>query len=65
MLWYHDHAMAITRLNIFAGLFRLYICEMILKMRWRCPREYETSPYPVRPFLSRRWPALLSGFRQP
>lgn len=24
MLWYHDHAMAITRLNIFAGLFGLY-----------------------------------------
>jgi spore coat protein A, manganese oxidase len=23
-LWYHDHAMAITRLNIFAGLFGLY-----------------------------------------
>jgi spore coat protein A len=25
MLWYHDHAMGITRLNIFAGLFGLYI----------------------------------------
>jgi spore coat protein A len=25
MLWYHDHAMAITRLNILAGLFGLYI----------------------------------------
>ena len=25
MLWYHDHAMAITRLNIFAGLFGLYV----------------------------------------
>lgn len=25
MLWYHDHAMAITRLNIFAGLLGLYI----------------------------------------
>lgn len=25
MLWYHDHAMGITRLNIYAGLFGLYI----------------------------------------
>lgn len=25
MLWYHDHAMAITRLNVFAGLMGLYI----------------------------------------
>lgn len=25
MLWYHDHAMAITRLNMYAGLFGLYI----------------------------------------
>jgi spore coat protein A, manganese oxidase len=24
MLWYHDHAMGITRLNMFAGLFGLY-----------------------------------------
>lgn len=24
-LWYHDHAMAITRLNFFAGLFGLYL----------------------------------------
>ena len=25
MLWYHDHAMGITRLNMFAGLFGLYL----------------------------------------
>lgn len=25
MLWYHDHAMAITRLNMYAGLFGMYI----------------------------------------
>jgi spore coat protein A len=25
MLWYHDHAMGINRLNIYAGLFGLYI----------------------------------------
>lgn len=25
MLWYHDHAMAITRLNVFAGLMGLYV----------------------------------------
>ena len=24
-LWYHDHAMGITRLNIFAGLFGAFI----------------------------------------
>lgn len=33
MLWYHDHAMAITRLNVFAGLAGLYII--------RDPREKE------------------------
>ena len=25
MLWYHDHAMGITRLNMFSGLFGLYL----------------------------------------
>jgi spore coat protein A len=25
MLWYHDHAMGITRLNIYAGLFGLFV----------------------------------------
>ncbi len=25
LLWYHDHAMAITRLNVYAGLYGLYI----------------------------------------
>ena len=24
MLWYHDHAMGITRLNVYAGLFGAY-----------------------------------------
>ena len=32
MLWYHDHAMGIERLNIYAGLFGAYLLRETLKM---------------------------------
>jgi spore coat protein A, manganese oxidase len=42
MLWYHDHAMSITRLNIFAGLFGLYIIRDDIEEALALPRgEYE------------------------
>lgn len=42
MLWYHDHAMGITRLNIFAGLFGLYILRDDAEYAFDFPRgKYE------------------------
>ena len=42
MLWYHDHAMSITRLNIFAGLFGLYILRDDIEDGLNLPKnEYE------------------------
>lgn len=42
MLWYHDHAMGINRLNIFAGLAGAYILRDKLEDRLRLPKgKYE------------------------
>lgn len=42
LLWYHDHAMGITRLNTYAGLFGLYIVRDDVEDTLRLPRgEYE------------------------
>jgi spore coat protein A, manganese oxidase len=42
MLWYHDHAMGINRLNIYAGLFGLYILRDDFEDRLNLPRgRYE------------------------
>lgn len=42
MLWYHDHAMAITRLNIYAGLFGLYILRDEVEDALKLPKgNYE------------------------
>lgn len=42
MLWYHDHAMGITRLNIFAGLFGLYLIRDPIEDALRLPKgNYE------------------------
>ncbi|HEY1215271.1 MAG TPA: multicopper oxidase domain-containing protein, partial [Bryobacteraceae bacterium] len=41
-LWYHDHAMAITRLNMFAGLFGLYILRDEVEDALNLPKgDYE------------------------
>jgi len=37
MLWYHDHAMGINRLNIYAGLFGLYILRDQVEDRLNLP----------------------------
>ena len=42
MLWYHDHAIGITRLNIFAGLFGAYIVRDDFEDALRLPSgKYE------------------------
>ncbi|WP_270181107.1 multicopper oxidase family protein [Alkalihalobacillus sp. CinArs1] len=41
-LWYHDHAMGITRLNIYAGLAGMYIVHDEVELSLPLPRgEYE------------------------
>ncbi|MBT2634511.1 multicopper oxidase family protein [Bacillus sp. ISL-26] len=42
LLWYHDHAMAITRLNVYAGLTGMYIIREQKEKRLRLPEgEYD------------------------
>lgn len=41
-LWYHDHSMGQTRLNVYAGLFGLYILRDSLENRLNLPKgKYE------------------------
>jgi spore coat protein A len=41
-LWYHDHAMGITRLNVYAGLAGLYLLRDAAELALNLPRgEYE------------------------
>lgn len=37
LLWYHDHAIGITRLNVYAGLAGLYIIRDTLEQRLQLP----------------------------
>src|SRR6201999_661344 len=37
-LWYHDHAMGITRLNIYAGLFGLFVVRDKVEEALNLPR---------------------------
>ncbi len=41
LLWYHDHGMAITRLNVYAGLAGLYVVRDPLEAQLRMPRGPE------------------------
>jgi spore coat protein A len=42
LLWYHDHTMGINRLNVFAGLFGLFIVRDPLEQSLNLPRgKYE------------------------
>jgi spore coat protein A len=44
MLWYHDHAMGITRLNVYAGLAGAYLVREPSEERFGLPRgEFEVS----------------------
>ena len=38
MLWYHDHAMGINRLNIYAGLLGLFIIRDEVEDALNLPR---------------------------
>lgn len=44
MLWYHDHAMAITRLNIFAGLLGLYLIRDQAEDNLQLPKSEHEIP---------------------
>jgi spore coat protein A len=70
LLWYHDHAMGINRLNIYAGLFGLYVIrdevedalqlpngryEIPLVLMDRDLRPDGQLSYPVSPDPSRPW----------
>ena len=43
MLWYHDHALGITRLNVYAGLFGAYIIREELEDEFNLPK----GPYEI------------------
>ncbi|MGH9612602.1 MAG: multicopper oxidase family protein [Bryobacteraceae bacterium] len=76
MLWYHDHAMAITRLNIFAGLFGLYLIRDATEDALHLPAGEQEIPlilcdrsfgedgqlsYPVSADPERPWVPEFSG----
>jgi spore coat protein A len=44
MLWYHDHAMGITRLNVYAGLFGLYFLRDSFEDRLNLPKGKHEIP---------------------
>ena len=65
-LWYHDHAMGITRLNIYAGLFgMLIIRDKVEDLVPLALRQIRNSAHPLRPRLHRRRSALLRHLRRP
>jgi spore coat protein A len=47
LLWYHDHAMGITRLNIYAGLMGLFIVRDDLESSLNLPRDKYEIPLVV------------------
>jgi spore coat protein A len=75
-LWYHDHAMAITRLNFYAGLFGFYLIRDAAEDRLHLPSgEYEIPLmlydrsltaggqlyYPVSPDPAQPWVGDFAG----
>jgi spore coat protein A len=76
MLWYHDHAMGITRLNTYAGLVGLYFIRDAYEDALNLPRgKYEVPlvlcdrsfttdgqfDYPVSPFPNAPWVEECAG----
>ena len=49
MLWYHDHAMGINRLNIYAGMFGLFLCAMRRRRAESSQRHIRNSAGDLRP----------------
>jgi len=43
-LWYHDHAMGINRLNVYAGLFGLYIVRDAVEDKLNLPKDQYEIP---------------------
>ena len=50
-MWYHDHAMGINRLNIYAGLFGLYIIRDAFEDALNLP----SGPYEIPLVLADRF----------
>jgi spore coat protein A len=75
-LWYHDHAMSITRLNLYAGLLGFYLIRDEVEDALKLPSGANEIPlmlfdrsltaggqltYPVSPNPDRPWIAEFSG----
>ena len=61
MLWYHDHALGIIRLNVYAGMFGSSSFGTISRMRLNLPKgKYEIPLTLYDRCVRRRWGALLS-----
>lgn len=43
-LWYHDHAMALTRLNVYAGLAGFYLLRDTMEQRLNLPKDNYEIP---------------------
>jgi spore coat protein A, manganese oxidase len=76
MLWYHDHAMGITRLNVFAGLFGAFLIRDKLEDDLNLPKGQYEIPliiydrnldrmgglnYPISPTFRAPWVPEFSG----
>jgi len=46
-IWYHDHAMGITRLNVYAGLAGFYLITDENEMQLQAANKLPASPYDV------------------
>jgi spore coat protein A len=46
-LWYHDHAMGITRLNVYAGLAGFYLVTDENEMQLQATNKLPASPYDI------------------
>ena len=65
MLWYHDHALGINRLNVFAGLLGAYILRDDVEDSLNLPSgKYEIPLVVLRSHLRSRKPAQLSRVGQ-
>ena len=65
MLWYHDHAMGINRLNIYAGLFGAYLIrDGVEDCTESAGGQIRDSAVDFRPSAHPGRPALLSCFGQ-
>jgi len=46
-IWYHDHAMGITRLNVYAGLAGFYLITDANEMQLQAASKLPASPYDI------------------